>query len=90
VPRNHDLLSETQRCRAVTDVDHFCDALVANRKRPDERRGAGDDRAIEVARRRRDRAHDGVAGFLHTRFRDFGPAQLPPTHVLESPHPAAR
>jgi hypothetical protein len=39
-------MSGTQRCAAVTDVDHFCDALVAIRKRPDERRGASDDRAM--------------------------------------------
>ncbi len=57
MPGHHDPRARDD-ARVIADIDHLGDAFVPDRERGPERRSTGDDRAIEVTRRRSDGTHD--------------------------------
>ena len=71
---------------SVSHRDDLGDALVTDLERREERRPAGDDRAIEIAGCRRDGANDGLERAGDARVRALLPLESLRTGVDERLH----
>src|SRR3954467_12786324 len=86
MPR-HDNRHTRLNAAATAGLDDLRHALVADRERSLERRPARDDRAIEIARSRRDRAHDRTLLRIHRGLGDFAKLNPTPSKKSQLLHP---
>ncbi len=71
----HELSDRQAATDRVSQLDDLRDALVAQGKRAGEGGLAPQNHLVEVARRRGDRAHQGVVAGLDARIRNLAPLQ---------------
>jgi hypothetical protein len=74
--RDDDEVARRDGLHVAADGEHLGDALVPHRDRHRQRRPAGRHRAVEVARRDRDRPHQRLPPVLEIRLRHVLPRQL--------------
>jgi hypothetical protein len=86
MPGHHDPRARDD-ARVIADIDHLGDAFVPDRERALERRSPGDDRAIEVTRRRSDGKHDHLVVGLDPRLGDLAELEPPGTNEFQPAHP---
>ena len=85
MPGHHDRRARDD-AGAIADFDHLGDAFVPDRERGLERRNTGDDRAIEVTRRRSDGTHDHLVVGLDPRLGDLAELESHWSNEFQAAH----
>src|SRR5262249_33164089 len=81
-----DQVAGLDRLHRVADLGHLCDALVAEREGPGDRRQALYERDVDVAGGERHRLDDRLAVALEGRVGRVAPLELAPLDELERSH----